>query len=130
MCKGCDKDDLPSSECPVPLSSVSELKPIEIVPSRLFEVIVTGRDFEHTYSDIVKYNYSSSKGGNLGIELRYNNNGDHYRQIHYAKGCWQTVSSGDQAIKIADIEQVKTAWETPNKIKPPEFPITLGDPAI
>ena len=92
-------------------------------PPKLYEVVVTTKDRGTiTYSDLSKYKfYLGGKKDNLIIDLAYKN-GD-IKHVYLSD--WTHVEGRNQAIKLPDIEQVKTAWDIPTEKKLPEFPITL-----
>lgn len=97
---------------------------------RLYELTVEGDDFVNTYSDLADYSYAIDNGI-LHITMWFGKvTPPDYRQIKYAASSWKKITSNNQSIKTADLDQVKTAWENPEKEIIPEFPITLGDPAI
>jgi hypothetical protein len=91
-------------------------------PVELYEVVVRGDNFQHVYQDLKTYTYSIKKNGHAVLDLKFV---DTYQQVVYAAGNWKMISSTKQDIKPAEVDQVKLAWEDPEKKKLPEFPVTL-----
>ena len=120
----------PQSPCTCGDCQSCEAAAKEVVPKepQLYELVITfypGTNREPVlFSDLVEYKYSvHRKTEVLDIYLTYKN-GD-YKQLFFNRGTWFNIESRNQEIKLADIDQVKAAWEPPIERKLPEFPVTL-----
>jgi hypothetical protein len=81
-------------------------------PPSLFVLAVHGKDFKHSYEDLVNYEYTTNKKGCLNLTLNPVNE-KYEKHILYAPGYWQVVVGQAQDIKNPDVDQIKVAWESP-----------------
>ncbi len=84
------------------------------IPPQLFETIVLGPGFTHVYSDLTDYEYFIVKDGALKIDLTLLNS-KYKKHLLYAPKQWWSVTNNAQLIKNPDIDQIKTAWESPTE---------------